>query len=128
MIVGLGTDLVEVARLEAALDRTPTLRGRLFTAAEAGLPLESLAARFAAKEALAKALAAPAGLSWQDAEVVSSPDGRPAFELTGTVAARAAELGADRVHLSLSHDGGVASAFVILESTGETGSAARPLT
>jgi holo-[acyl-carrier protein] synthase len=116
VILGIGTDVVEIARLSAALERTPTLRDRLFTLAEAALPPESLAARFAAKEALAKALGAPGGLSWQHAGVVTDPEGRPAFELSGTVAARAAELGVERVHLSLSHDGGVAMAFVLLES------------
>lgn len=116
MIVGIGTDLVEIARLGESLQRTPTLRDRLFTPPEASLPVDALAARFAAKEALAKALGAPAGLSWQDAEVVTDEDGRPHFELSGAVAARAAELGADRVHLSLAHDGGMASAFVVLES------------
>ncbi len=116
MIVGVGTDLVEIARLEQALERTPTLRERVFTTAEASLPLESLAARFAAKEALAKALGAPGGLSWQDAEVVVDDGGRPGFELRGAVAAKAEELGVDRVHLSLSHDGGIAVAFVVLES------------
>ena len=113
MIVGVGTDLVDVARFEESLARTPTLRSRLFTPAEAGLPEESLAARFAAQEALAKALGAPGGLSWQDAEVVTDQDGKPAFALTGAVAAL---VGEHRVHLSLSHDGGFALAFVVLES------------
>jgi holo-[acyl-carrier protein] synthase len=94
---------------------------RLFTAAEvercgrSRAPSESLAARFAAKEALAKALGAPAGLHWQDAEVVSESSGRPLFTLRGTVAARAEEVGATSVHLSLSHDAGIASAVVVLE-------------
>lgn len=111
MITGIGTDLVEVARLSQALARTPTLRARLFTPAESTLPDESLAARFAAKEALAKALCAPGGLSWQDAEVVVSPEGQPHFETRGAVA----ELVAGRqVHLSLAHDGGMALAFVVL--------------
>jgi holo-[acyl-carrier protein] synthase len=113
VILGVGTDLVEVARLEAALERTPTLSRRLFTEREAVLPAESLAARFAAKEALAKALGAPAGLSWQDAEVVTDDGGRPCFELRGTVAEA---VGDARTHLSLSHDGGFALAFVVLES------------
>ena len=116
MIVGVGTDIVEIARLEQALERTPTLRDRVFTTAEASLPLESLAARFAAKEALAKALGAAGGLCWQDAEVLVDTTGRPSLELRGTVAARADEPSVDRVHLSLSHDGGFAVAFVILES------------
>ncbi|MET0998023.1 MAG: holo-ACP synthase [Marmoricola sp.] len=123
MIVGVGTDLVEVARLEQALERTPTLRHRLFTPAEADLPLESLAARFAAKEALAKALGAPAGLSWQDAEVVTDPGGRPSFSLTGAVARQTDGLD---VHLSLSHDGGMALAFVVLESGAPGRARARP--
>jgi len=77
--------------------------------------VESLAARFAAKEALAKALGAPRGLSWQDAEVVTDDDGRPRFELRGAVSEAATTLGVARVHLSLSHDGGTALAFVVLE-------------
>ena len=113
MIVGIGTDVVEIVRLEQALQRTPSMRGRVFTAAEAILPTESLAARFAAKEALAKALGAPGGLSWQDAEVVADETGRPSFELRGTVAEAAAGL---TVHLTLSHDGGIAVAFVVIES------------
>ena len=116
MIVGIGTDVVDIARLERSLERTPTLRQRLFTPAEGELPLESLAARFAAKEALAKALGAPAGLSWQDAEVLTDVGGGPSFELRGSVAARAQQVGVERVHLSLSHDAGVAVAFVVLES------------
>ena len=116
MIVGLGTDLVDIARLEQALERTPSLRERLFTLAEATLPVPSLAARFAAKEALSKALHAPAGLSWQDAEVVVEESGQPQFALQGAVADAVARVGADRVHLSLSHDGGFAFAFVVLES------------
>ena len=113
MILGVGTDLVDVARFETSLLRTPSLRGRLFTEREAALPIDSLAARFAAKEALAKALGAPAGLSWQDAEVVTDESGRPAFELRGTVAEA---VGDARPHLSLSHDGGFALAYVVLES------------
>ena len=116
MIIGVGTDVVEIARLEQALERTPSLRDRLFTPSEGTLPVESLAARFAAKEALAKALGAPGDLSWQDAEVVSDVSGWPSLELRGSVAARAEQLGVERAHLSLSHDGGVAIAFVVLES------------
>jgi holo-[acyl-carrier protein] synthase len=116
VIIGVGTDVVEIARLEASFERTPTLRDRLFTSAEASLPLESVAARFAAKEALAKALGAPGDLSWHDAEVVTDVSGWPSFELRGSVAARAEQLGVERVHLSLSHDAGVAVAFVVLES------------
>jgi holo-[acyl-carrier protein] synthase len=115
VIIGVGIDVVDVARFGATLDRTPRLRERLFTDAEQVLPLASLAARFAAKEALAKALGAPVGLHWRDAEVHRGKDGRPHLSMHGTVAARADQLGARRTHLSLSHDAGVASAVVIVE-------------
>jgi holo-[acyl-carrier protein] synthase len=116
MIIGVGTDVVEIARLAQSFERTPTLRARLFTELESSLPMESLAARFAAKEALAKALGAPGDLSWQDAEVITDVSGWPSFELRGSVAARAEQMGVERVHLSMSHDAGVAVAFVVLES------------
>ena len=115
MIIGVGIDVVNVDRFCETLDRTPALRGRVFTAAEAQLPLASLAARFAAKEALAKALGAPAGLRWLDAEVQTLTTGRPKLTLTGSVAARAQELDVSAVHVSLSHDAGIASAVVVLE-------------
>jgi holo-[acyl-carrier protein] synthase len=115
-VVGVGIDVVDVSRFDAALRRTPGLTSRLFTPAEATRPPASLAARFAAKEALAKALGAPGDLEWHDAEVVSESSGRPRLELRGSVAARAAEVGAVSVHLSLSHDAGIASAVVVLES------------
>jgi len=79
--MGIGVDIADVARLAAALDRTPALAERLFVDAERGLPVTSLAARFAAKEALAKALGAPPGLRWTDAEVVREDSGRPALRL-----------------------------------------------
>ncbi|MFD0891954.1 4'-phosphopantetheinyl transferase superfamily protein, partial [Streptosporangium algeriense] len=65
--MGIGVDVVDVARFAASLERTPSLRARLFTEAERGLAVRSLAARFAAKEAVAKALGAPPGLSHLDA-------------------------------------------------------------
>jgi holo-[acyl-carrier protein] synthase len=116
VILGVGIDVVDIARFGETLERTPAMRARLFTPAELERPLASLAARFAAKEALAKALGAPTGMAWHDAEVVSEESGRPRFDLRGTVLARAAELGVVSVHLSLSHDAGIASAMVVLES------------
>jgi holo-[acyl-carrier protein] synthase len=115
VIIGVGIDVVDVARFGDTLARTPALLARLFTEGERDLPLASLAARFAAKEALAKALGAPVGLQWHDAEVHRGVDGRPHLTMRGTVAARAEELGAARTHLSLSHDAGIASAVVVLE-------------
>jgi holo-[acyl-carrier protein] synthase len=115
VIIGVGIDVVDVARFAQALARTPRLTPRLFTDAEQKLPPASLAARFAAKEALAKALGAPVGLRWLDAEVHRDGAGRPHLSMHGTVAARAEQLGARRTHLSLSHDAGIASAVVVLE-------------
>ncbi|MBW3085651.1 Holo-[acyl-carrier-protein] synthase [Austwickia sp. TVS 96-490-7B] len=116
MIVGIGIDVCQIDRLAAALARTPALGQRLFTPAEAQLPTPSLAARFAAKEALAKALGSPGGLRWTDAEVMKDERGAPSWQITGSVARRAAEMGITHVHLSLSHDAGIATAFVVAEA------------
>jgi holo-[acyl-carrier protein] synthase len=116
MIVGVGIDVCDVDRFAASIERRPGLVRRIFTAAEAERPMASKAARFAAKEALAKALGAPDGLSWLDAEVLTDNGGKPSFKITGTVAARAAELGIGTIHLSMSHDAGIASAVVICEA------------
>ena len=115
-VVGVGIDVVDIARLERALSRTPTLAQRLFTDGERSRPLASLAARFAAKEAVAKALGAPSGLRWLDAEVVVDQSGRPRLVLHGGVAQEAASQGILTWHLSLSHDAGIATAVVVAES------------
>lgn len=93
-IIGVGIDVAEIERFRASLERTPGLAERLFVERELSLPsggrrgAASLAARFAAKEALAKALGAPAGLHWTDAEVYVEDSGRPRLRVKGTVAAR----------------------------------------
>jgi holo-[acyl-carrier protein] synthase len=121
VIIGVGIDVVPVDRFAESLIRTPGLRDRLFTDAEQQTPSgtprtgESLAARFAAKEALAKALGAPGALRWHDAEVTVGERGRPHLAVRGSVAGRAAQLGVTSWHLSLSHDGGIASAVVVAE-------------
>ncbi|GAA2320014.1 MULTISPECIES: holo-ACP synthase [Streptomyces] len=122
MIIGVGIDVAEIERFGAALERTPELARRLFIEEELMLPsgerrgIASLAARFAAKEALAKALGAPSGLHWTDAEVYVEDSGQPRLRVRGTVEARAKELGVRTWHVSLSHDAGVASAVVIAEA------------
>jgi holo-[acyl-carrier protein] synthase len=118
VIVGVGIDVVDVSRFERIVDRRPGLRDRLFTPAERTLPIASLAARFAAKEAVAKALDAPRGMRWHDCEIVSTNSGRPELLLSGTVAAAAAERGVSHWHVSLSHDAGIASAVVVAERAG----------
>ncbi len=115
MIVSVGIDVCDVERFMAELDRAPRLREKLFTEEERNLPDASLAARFAAKEAIAKALGAPAGMRWHDCTVHRVTGGAPVVELRGTVAARASELGIARWHLSISHDAGIASAMVVAE-------------
>ncbi|TVL93670.1 holo-ACP synthase [Streptomyces sp. LX-29] len=121
MIIGVGIDVAEISRFADAMERTPHMAERLFVEQELYLPsgerrgIASLAARFAAKEALAKALGAPPGLRWTDAEVVTEDSGQPRLTVRGTVAAKAAELGVRGWHISLSHDAGVASAVVIAE-------------
>jgi holo-[acyl-carrier protein] synthase len=114
-VLGVGIDVCDIARFAAALERTPTLAATLFVGHEVGLPVESLAARFAAKEALAKALGAPGGMDWHDCEVVRTASGLPVFELRGSVLAVAERLGVRTTHLSLAHDGGLATAYVLLE-------------
>ena len=112
-IAGHGIDVVDIARFASTLARTPELRDRLFAPSEREMPIESLAARFAAKEALIKALGGSEGVSWTDIEV-SRGDGRPTFVVTGDTAAHLDRLGLT-LHLSLSHDAGVATASVIAE-------------
>lgn len=122
VIIGIGTDLVGVPRFAAALHRTPELVERLFGVAERNRPdgmpraARSLAARFAAKEAAAKALGVPAGTSFTDCVVCSAPDGRPTLHVTGGLAASAADRGVARWHVSLTHDADLASAVVLAES------------
>ena len=113
---GLGIDLLEVDRLESALARRPRLAERLFTsqeleyAAGRARPATALAARFCAKEAVAKALELDAW-SWHDVEIVGG-GGPPALRLAGAAAARADALGAS-VEVSLTHTHGMAGAVAI---------------
>ena len=121
MIVGIGVDVVDIARFERALSRTPGLRDRLFAEPELSigsrvLPLRSLAGRFAAKEALIKALGDSTGVQWHDMRVVSDSHGNPSFELLNAVKTIVEGRGITSVHLSMSHDAGVSIAYVIAES------------
>ncbi|MFI8632452.1 holo-ACP synthase [Microbacterium sp. NPDC077663] len=116
MIIGIGVDLVDIPRFEQSIARTPKLMQRLFTTAEQSLKPHSLAARYAAKEALIKALGGSDGVHWTDIEVASEPSGRPVFALSGETAATVAGRGITAVHLSLSHDAGLATAYVVAEA------------
>jgi len=112
MIDGIGIDVVDIERFAESIDRTPGLREKLFTPAESTKSIASLAARFAAKEALYKALSPSHGLAWHEAEVINFENGKPAFLFRGVIADL---VDGAQVHLSLSHDGGIASAMVVLE-------------
>ncbi len=115
MIVSIGVDLVNIGRFAGIVKANPALVRRIFTPEEQGLALPSLAARFAAKEAVAKALGAPAGLVWKDCSISRDQQGAPHIQTYGTVARRAAELKINRWHLSISHDEPMAIAQVIAE-------------
>ncbi|TQL48898.1 holo-[acyl-carrier protein] synthase [Homoserinimonas aerilata] len=120
MIIGIGVDLVDLARFERAASRTPRLVERLFAESEQvpdgrRLSLRSLAARFAAKEALIKAIGDSDGMRWHDVRIVSNELRNPSFELSGRIAQVVAEHGITRLHLSMSHDAGVAVAYVVAE-------------
>ncbi|QEO10768.1 holo-ACP synthase [Protaetiibacter larvae] len=115
MIVGLGVDVVDLARFERAVARTPRLRERLFAEGERLLPARSLAARFAAKEALIKALGDAEDVHWVDMVIESEANGNPSFAIDGPLAALLARRGIDAVHVSMSHDAGVAVATVVAE-------------
>lgn len=129
MIVGIGTDIVDVERFKWMMRRTPTVLDRLFSAAEkkrpdgAGLSAESLAGRFAVKEAVAKALGCPPGLEWHDCVVESSASGAPKLLVVGTVAAACTERGITDWHVTISHDGGMSTAFVVAEAAGSASEA-----
>ena len=118
MIVGVGIDVVDVARFEQILDRRPALRIRLFTPAERGLAIASLAARFAAKEAVLKILELNEIVPrWKSIEVRRSVGGRPEVALHGEAAEIARSQGIIEISLSISHGGGIASATVIAQAT-----------
>jgi holo-[acyl-carrier protein] synthase len=123
MIVGVGIDLCQVSRMRSALSRhAGRFAARIFTADERAYcedradPAQHYAARFAAKEALLKALAVPSGLSWHEIEVQSQPGGAPRLFLRGEAARAAAARSVLRLHLSLTHSGDSAAAVVIAEA------------
>jgi len=125
MIVAIGIDLVEVSRIEQVFARRgDRFRRRVFTDAEISYcegrasKFASYAARFAAKEAAMKALGTgwAEAVAWREIEVVSGPNGKPMLELHGRAGECMRELGASKVHVSLTHSGDLAMAEVILET------------
>jgi holo-[acyl-carrier protein] synthase len=125
MVIGVGTDLIEIARIAQSVERYGTrFLARVYTPREIAYcqrkknSAESFAARFAAKEAAAKALGTGIshGVSWLELEVVRQPSGQPALELTGRALDRARRLGVVRSSLSLTHSKDLALAVVVMES------------
>ncbi len=125
MVLGLGSDLIEISRIEDSIEQFgERFLRRVFTMGEIAFcqmkkrnSAESFAARFAAKEAAAKALGTgiSRGVSWQEIEVCREPGERPTLSLTGRAAARAATMGVRRMQLTLTHSRDVAMAVVVLE-------------
>lgn len=123
MIVGLGIDVCELARVRRSVDRHGERFLRkvlsppeLAVARRRTDPALFFAGRFAAKEAAVKALGAPPGLRWYDLEVTPAVDGPPGLRFHRVAARRADELEVARTLLSITHDAGVAAAVVILEA------------
>jgi holo-[acyl-carrier protein] synthase len=124
MILGTGIDLTEIPRIQQSLDRFgQRFLNRVYTPAEQAYCMrkrkaaESLAARFAAKEAAAKALGTGIshGVNWLEIEVVRAPSGRPSLRFHGRAAELASALGVAHASLSLTHTDTLAQASVILE-------------
>jgi holo-[acyl-carrier protein] synthase len=124
MIIGSGIDLVEIGRIQQSVDRYgKRFLDRVYTAGEQAYCLrkrksaESLAARFAAKEAGAKALGTGIshGVSWLEFEVLREPGGRPTLQFHGRAAQIAGRMGVAHVALSITHTSGLAMASVVLE-------------
>ena len=123
MIIGVGVDVVDVERFRGVLERTPSMRQRVFTAAELAYverridPVPSLAARFAAREAVMKSLGLGLGaFGFHEVSVRVGDAGAPSLIVTGRAAELAAERRAAAFHLSLTHDGPVAVALVVAET------------
>ena len=127
MVIGLGIDIVEVARVQKALRDSRALAERVFTLAERSYCEERkrryqhFAGRFAAKEAALKALGTgwQEGIGWQDVEVLDGDLGKPELHLHGRAAERARELGGAKSHVSISHADSHAVAVVVLETAEE---------
>jgi holo-[acyl-carrier protein] synthase len=125
MVLGLGTDLIETGRLQETINRFgQRFLERIFTAGEISYCMrkkknaaESFAARFAAKEAGAKALGTGIshGVSWKEFEVRREPSGRPTLHLSGRAAELASVMGVRRIQLSLTHSREMAMAVVVVE-------------
>ncbi len=115
MVAGIGVDLVDIARFEEHVAKTPKLLERLFVAAELDASTKTIAGRFAAKEALIKALGGSGGVTWHEIEITKNEQGKPEIITSGKTAETVAAAGISSLHLSISHDAGMAVAMVVAE-------------
>lgn len=116
MIIGIGVDTVQLSRFEAKLTETPRLKDRLFLDIETvDASVQTLAGRFAAKEAVIKALSGDPGIEWHGIEVGRESSGKPVIWLHGSTAKIALQAGIRKLHVSITHDGDAAIAFVVAE-------------
>ncbi len=115
MIVGVGVDLVDLQRFEQTLANTPKMVERLFAECEREGSVQTLAGRFAAKEAFIKAVGNSLGMNWHDVFLTYDQNGKPSLNTAGETDRLVKEAGIQRFHVSISHDGGKAIAFVVAE-------------
>lgn len=121
-MVRIGVDTIEIGRVERALARYPSFRERVFTAAERAYcdakphPAQHYAARFAAKEAVGKALGCGVRFTWREIEIAGRP--KPSVHLSGATAAWATRVGAGRIDVSMTHGRELATAVCVIEGAG----------
>lgn len=124
MIIGVGIDVCSIDRMRKALERHGERFSERICSPEELAELAgreqatAIAGRFAVKEAFAKALDGARGVGWHECQVRRSPSGRPVLELSGNAVKLATEFGANKWHVSISHDAGIAAAVVVLEQVG----------
>lgn len=124
MIIGIGTDIISVSRISKAMQNNERMAERLFTPSEIAYceakssKWQSYAARFAAKEAVMKALGTgwDGEVNWKDIEIVNDANGNPDILLSGGAKKKADEMGLNHAHISLTHEKEYAIAFAILEA------------
>lgn len=122
MIIGVGVDAVDLSRFERAISKTPRLIERLFTTDERLGSARTLAGRFAAKEAFIKSVGDPRGMNWQEVSIGKDALGKPSILVSGATAKITNAAGIDKFHVSITHDGGMAIAFVVAEGRKEASS------
>ncbi len=115
MVLGVGVDLVNVTRFEEHVLKQPKLLERLFVPSELDAPIKTIAGRFAAKEALIKALGGSDGVAWHEVEVSKNASGKPFISTSGQTAEKVRAAGISQLHLSISHDAEMAVAMVVAE-------------